>query len=96
MKGRGGLLAAIGLGLLLGAGCAKSRPCLIIPMQLNLAQSDMKTFEKQVADKQADVDRMKNSLEMARTRLQQLHDEEAELQRLITGAKADSARKEGK
>ena len=96
MRGRIGLLGAFGLALLLSAGCARSRPCLTIPMQIKLAQSDLQAVSKQVADKQADVDRMKNSLEMARTRLQQLHDEEAELQRLISGSKADSVRPEGK
>jgi peptidoglycan hydrolase CwlO-like protein len=96
MRGRVGRLAVIAVGVILVAGCAGTRPCLTIPMQLKLAQSDVKGYEKQVADKQADVDRMKSSLDMAQSRLQQLHDEEAELQRLIEAAKADSARKEGK
>jgi hypothetical protein len=66
-------------------------------MQLKLAQAEADAYEKQVLEKQADVDRLANSLEMATTRLQQLREEEAELQRLIEAAKADSAqKKEGK
>jgi hypothetical protein len=91
-----GLVTGVGLGLLLGTGCAQTHPCLIIPMQLKLAQSTVDDYQKQITEKQADVDRMKSGMDMARTRLQQLKDEESELLRLISAAKADSARKEGK
>jgi hypothetical protein len=65
-------------------------------MQIRLAQSDVDEYTKQVGEKLADVERAKNNVGMAETRLTELQSEEAELERLIAGAKADSARKEGR
>lgn len=89
------VLAGAGLAvLLLASGCAQQRSCTIIPMQLRLAQHELESYEKQVATKQADVERETNGLSMAATRLQQLEDEEKQLQALIEAGKAGATGKE--
>jgi septal ring factor EnvC (AmiA/AmiB activator) len=74
-------------------GCAKPRPCTIIPMQLDLVRYDAKQVEKQVTAKEGEVSSLQANVDMARTRLTQLEQEEAELNKAIAAARADSAAK---
>jgi len=92
-----------GLGLALGAalalavgGCSGSRPCLVIPMQLRLAQDTVDEIQKQVAAKQADIDRATNSLEMAESRLRQLEEEQAQLDGLAPASPSGTSGRGGR
>ena len=82
--------------LLLGCGCASTRPCMIIPMQLSMARFDRDQEKDLVDAKQAEVNRAKENLDLARTRLQQLQQERDELQKTVDQQAADSASARGK
>lgn len=85
-----GAALAVVLALTAG-GCAKPRPCTIIPMQLELVRYDTAQLDKQVATKTAEVTSLQSNLEMGRTRLAQLEQESSDLQKAIDAAKADSS-----
>lgn len=84
------LVAALAL---TAGGCAKPRPCTIIPMQLELVRFESNQLDKQVATKAAEVTSLQSNIEMARTRLVQLEQEAADLEKVIAAAKADSSAK---
>jgi len=85
---RVGLGVALSAALLLvGGGCARSRPCVVIPMQLRLAQQTADSYQAQVTAKQAEIDRAVSGLGMAEERLKQLEAEEAEL---LSGSRPDT------
>jgi hypothetical protein len=77
--------------LLLGAGCARTRPCLIIPMQLDLARHDRDELRSMVDSKQSEVNRTKENLDLSVTRLQQMQQEQDDLKKAIAQQAADSA-----
>jgi hypothetical protein len=85
----GAVLAAV-LVLTVG-GCAKPRPCLIIPRQLEMARYESDQLDKQVAAKAEVVTSLQGNVDMARTRLAQLEQEAADLEKVLAEAKADSA-----
>lgn len=72
-------------------GCAKPRPCAIIPMQLELVRFQMRQLDKQVGAKTGEVTSLHANVDMARTRFTQLQQESAELEKAIEAAKADSS-----
>jgi hypothetical protein len=84
----GAVLAAV-LALTAG-GCAKPRPCTIIPMQLELVRYESDQIEKQVTTKAAEVASLQSNIDMARTRLAQMEQEASDLEKTIAAAKADS------
>ncbi len=82
----------LGVALLaLSWGCAPSRPCQVIPKQLELARYNRDQVRVQLDQKAADVARAKESLDLAQTRLQQMVDEQAELEKAVAQQAADSA-----
>jgi septal ring factor EnvC (AmiA/AmiB activator) len=90
MRFYNGAVLAAALALTVG-GCAKPRPCTIIPMQLELVRYDSEQIEKQVTAKVSEVASLQSNIDMARTRLSQLEQETADLEKVIEAAKADSS-----
>jgi hypothetical protein len=90
MRFRIGAILAAALALSVG-GCAKPRPCTIIPMQLDLVRFEAGQLQKQVDAKVAEVASLKSNIDIARTRLTELEQEAADLQKVVDAAKADSA-----
>ena len=88
---------ALGAALLvLVGGCASTKPCQIIPRQLEMAQFDRDQQKQLVDAKQSEVNRAKENLDLAKTRLQQLAAERDELQKTLTQQTADSVAARGK
>lgn len=76
---------------LTAGGCARPRPCTIIPMQLELVRYESDQIEKQVTGKAAEVKSLQSNIDMARTRLVQLEQEAGDLEKVIEAMKADSS-----
>jgi hypothetical protein len=92
MRFHNGVVLAAVLALTAG-GCAKPRPCTIIPMQLELVRFESEQLEKQVTTKVAEVSSLRSNIDIARTRLSQLEQEAVDLEKVIEAAKADSVAK---
>jgi hypothetical protein len=84
------------LGLALLGGCAGSKPCTVIPMQLELARNDRDALRTQVEGKATEIKRLSESLDMSSKRLEQLRQERDELLRVIEQQTADSAAAAGR
>jgi hypothetical protein len=80
--------------LLVAAGCAPSRPCQVIPMQIEIARYTRDQLQTQVDEKKADVARSKDNLELARTRLEQMQQEKADLEKEVADSAAAPGRKQ--
>jgi hypothetical protein len=89
MKFRIGAYAATAL-LVLAAGCASQQACQVIPKQLELARFERDQVKAMVDAKQADVARYQDSMELAKTRLSQMEQEKADLEKTLAQQKADS------
>jgi hypothetical protein len=76
--------------LLLVLGCARPRPCVIIPMQLDLAKSSRNQVQAQVTTKEEEIKRLSESVEIASRRLDQLRQERDDLKRVMDQQVADS------
>ncbi len=74
----GAAIAALILG-----GCAGVRPCPVIPMQLELAQSERDQILEEFERKEAEVQRSDDGLRQAKTRLAQMEEEMEELSRVL-------------
>ncbi|MCA9726456.1 MAG: hypothetical protein R3E12_06220 [Candidatus Eisenbacteria bacterium] len=75
-----GLALAVAYG---GVGCAQSRPCLIIPAQLELAKSRRDKAKAAYDERLEEVTRALNNLEASRSRLDRLEEERQELWELL-------------
>ncbi len=83
--------AALGAALVLVVGgCAKPRPCTIIPMQLELVRFDTEQLEEQVATKVAEVNSLRSNLEIATTRMAQMEQEATDLEKAIGEIEGDA------
>ena len=80
--GLSALIVAVGSG---GIGCAQSRPCMIIPAQLELAKSRRDKVKAAYEGRLEDVTRSLNNLEASRSRLENMKEERQELMNLIGG-----------
>jgi predicted nucleic acid-binding Zn-ribbon protein len=60
-------------------------------MQLGLVRYESEQIEKQATAKAAEVASLQSNIDMARTRLAQLEQEAADLEKAIDAAKADSS-----
>ncbi|MBM3286798.1 MAG: hypothetical protein FJY88_05555 [Candidatus Eisenbacteria bacterium] len=81
------------LAVLCVAGCAATKPCMIIPAQIELAM-DTRNYAQQAYDaKKADLDRWLQNVEQSRSKLARLMEDREELLR-ETAAEGGSA-KEG-
>lgn len=95
MRMRIGPLAGAAL-ILLAGGCAGPRLCQVIPMQIQMASYDRDQMQSLVDAKQAEVNRTKENLDLARTRLDQMKQERDDLRRAVGSEAADSAAARGK
>ena len=68
---------------LLASGCAQVRPCMIIPAQIELAESKRDQAKKAYDDRLEDVSRSKSNFEVSRGRLDRLLEERDELQSIL-------------
>lgn len=84
------------LGLVLVAGCGRPRPCLVIPMQLELARTDRDQVREQVRTKEGEIERLSESVEITRKRVEQLRQEQADLGRALDQQAADSVAAAGR
>lgn len=80
--GLSALIVAVGSG---GIGCAQSRPCMIIPAQLELAKSRRDKVKAAYEGRLEDVTRSLNNLEASRSRLENMKEERQELMNLFGG-----------
>lgn len=64
-------------------GCAGTRPCPIIPMQLELARAGRDQILEQVERKETEVQRSDDNLRQTTTRLAQMEEELSELRRVL-------------
>lgn len=64
-------------------GCAPSRPCMIIPAQIELAKAKRDRAKEQYDRRLEEITRSLNNLEASRTRLERLEQERDELKSLI-------------
>ncbi len=87
------LALALGVVLIVGAGgCAhNAQPCLIIPAQLDLAQSAVKSVSTDVSSKQGEVSRSQDNLNVTLGRVKQMEEQKADLEKAIAAGRADSA-----
>lgn len=76
------LLFTVGAALLV-SGCAEVRPCMIIPAQIELAESKRDQAKKAYEDKLEDVSRSKNNFEVSQGRLERLVEERDELRAIL-------------
>jgi len=68
---------------LLSTGCAQVRPCMIIPAQIELAESKRDQAKKAYDEKLEDVSRSKNNFEVSLGRLERLVEERDELRSIL-------------
>jgi hypothetical protein len=66
-----------------GFGCAQSRPCMIIPAQIELAKSRRDKAKEAYDQRLEEVTRALTNLEASRSRLERLAEERQELQELL-------------
>jgi hypothetical protein len=84
------------LGLVLMAGCAPSRPCLIIPMQLELARTERDQLRTEVETKATEIKRLSDAMNLSSKRVEQLRQERDDLLQLLKQQAADSAAAAGR
>ena len=77
------MLSAAAVTLALMSGCAQSRPCMIIPAQIELAESKREQAKAAYERKLEDVTRSLNNMEVSRGRLERLETERTQLQELL-------------
>ena len=66
-----------------GVGCAQSRPCMIIPAQIELAKSRRDKAKEAYDQRLEEVTRALTNLEASRSRLERLEEERQELGELL-------------
>ncbi|MCA9755858.1 MAG: hypothetical protein KDA27_08665 [Candidatus Eisenbacteria bacterium] len=69
--------------IVLASGCAQVKPCMIIPAQIELAESKRDQAKRAYEDKLEDVSRSKNNLEVSLGRLERLVEEKNELESIL-------------
>lgn len=77
-----GLLGVTGAAFFCG-GCAQVKPCMIIPAQIELAESKRDQAKKAYEEELADVSRSQNNLDVSLGRLEKLLEERDELQSVL-------------
>jgi outer membrane murein-binding lipoprotein Lpp len=81
---------AAALTLLGLAGCAAgTKPCMIIPAQIELASDVRDAARGKVEEEKTDYNRMKLNLEQSKTRLARLTEERDQLKKEVGGTPAE-------
>lgn len=93
---KGWIVALMGVAVAVVAGCAGSRPCMIIPMQLELAETERNQVREQVTNKETEIKRYQDGVDKAVARVEQLRQERDELQGLLEQQAADSVAAAGR
>jgi hypothetical protein len=68
------------------SGCAQSRPCMIIPAQIELAKAKRDSAKEKYDRRLEEITRSLNNLEASRARLERLQVERDELRQLVPAA----------
>jgi hypothetical protein len=78
---------AIPLGLILGvSGCAGTKPCLVIPAQIELARDVRDGAKTTREEKKAEYERWVQNVEQSRTKLARLTEERDQLKKEVGGS----------
>lgn len=86
---RRGLLIPLGL-LIAAGGCAGTKPCLVIPAQIELAKDVRDAARVTMDDKKSELERWAQNVEQSRTKLERLTEERDQLQKEVSGGSAGS------
>lgn len=84
------LLCLGAMALLLGAGCASSgsKPCMIIPAQIELARDVRDRAKDNLEDKRTELGRIKSNLEQSKLHMARLVEERDQLKKEVGGEPA--------
>jgi hypothetical protein len=89
----------IPLGLFVAVtGCAGTKPCMVIPAQIELARDVRNSGLATRDEKQAELDRWVQNVEQSRTKLERLTEERDQLKKEISGGSTEkqvAPKKEG-
>jgi len=87
-----------GLLCLVLAGCAGTKPCLVIPAQLELAQDTRDAAQAELDKKIKEKDRWVNAIKQSNARIDRLKEDRDKIRKELEGLDADGAKsaKEGK
>jgi hypothetical protein len=96
IRNRSAWLCGLGA-LLLGAGCAASgsKPCMIIPAQIELARDVRDEAQGSLEEKQADFARTKSNVEQTKLHMARLVEERDQLRKEVGGSPTDTEKSEG-
>jgi len=78
-----GILFAVG-------GCAGTKPCLVIPAQIELARDVRDAARVTMDERKGELDRWAQNVEQSRTKLDRLTEERDQLKKEISGGSAGS------
>ena len=83
-------LAFFAVAVLGMAGCAAgTKPCMIIPAQIEIAQDVREAARGRMEQRKVDLTRIQSTLEQNRTRLARLQEERDQLKREVGSAPAE-------
>ena len=83
-------LALFAVAVLGMAGCAAgTKPCMIIPAQIEIAQDVREAARGRMEQRKVDLTRIQSTLEQNRTRLARLQEERDQLKREVGSAPAE-------
>ncbi len=80
------IVAALLLGLV---GCAGSRPCMVIPAQLELAEDLREAARARLEDKTKELNRWSHAIDQSRTRLERLTEDRDQLRGEVVGSEEE-------
>jgi hypothetical protein len=76
--------------LLLGlVGCAGTKPCLVIPAQLELAQDTRDAAQDALDKKTKEMERWVNAIEQSRARIDRLKEDRDKIQKELEGLESE-------
>jgi len=80
------------------AGCAGTKPCLVIPAQLELAQDTRDAAKADLDTKTKEMERWENAIEQSNARIDRLKEDRDKIQRELGGLDSEEAKtaEEGK
>lgn len=86
---RRGLLIPLGLLIAVG-GCAGTKPCMVIPAQIELARDVRDAARATREEKLGEMNRWAQNVEQSRTKLDRLTEERDQLKKEVSGASTEA------
>jgi glutaredoxin 2 len=87
-KGHWWIVGLLFLGL---AGCGGTKPCLVIPAQLELAEDTRDAAQATLDKKEKEMSRWENAIKQSRARIDRLKEDRDKLQRELEGLSSGDA-----